>query len=164
VPLELARYLRSGEAVVWWGRKDRTQWRPIVSTLVLAAALLAGASLVVPELWSAPPGTLAQAVAVLLAPAALLALRERLSRRSLAVTDTSILELTARGHADRIGFRNVRRVRRDFLTGGILLEGERHRVRVPPSLMDDARIAIASQTRAALHGGDAPDDPLGWLR
>jgi hypothetical protein len=64
---------------------------------------------------------------------------------------------------ERIAFRNVRRVRRDLLTGGVLLEGAEHKLRVPPQLVDDARLAIASQTRYTVSSGDQPDDPLRFL-
>jgi hypothetical protein len=164
VPLELSQLLRSGEALVWWDYKDRVNWRPVGWTFGACALVLAGVSLFAPELWAQPLSSLWKAIAAVLSPAFLVFLRERLSLRHLAVTDTSVIELSPRGRADRIAFRNVGRVRRDLLTGGILLDGKKHRVRIPPSLMDTARDAIASQTRDTLKGSpEQPDDPLGWL-
>jgi hypothetical protein len=49
------------------------------------------------------------------------------------------------------------------LTGGVLLEGARHKLRIPPQLAEDTRAAIASQTRYTLRGSDGPDDRIGWL-
>lgn len=164
VPLELAQLLRTGEAIVWWNYKDRVNWTPVLWTLAACAVVLGGVSLFAPELWAQPLTALAKPVGAIFSPALLVWLRERLSLRHLAVTDTSVIELSPRGRADRIAFRNVRRVRRDLLTGGILLDGQKHKVRIPPSLMEDTRKAIGSQTRDALRGSpEQPDDPMGWL-
>ena len=163
VPLELARELRVGEPVVWWGEKDRIDRKPIVWMLLACLGLLGFASLLAPELWDVPLGDLWQLVLPALAPAALLLVRELVSVRTVLVTDSSVLVLDHRGRLDRLAFRNVRRVRRDWLTGGVLLEGAEHKLRVPPQLAEDTRIAIASQTRYTIGGGDRPDDPLRFL-
>ena len=61
-------------------------------------------------------------------------------------------------------FSAVRRVHRDLLTGGVLLQGKDTKIRVPPALAENARAAIASQRRSVLRGdGAPPDDPLGWM-
>lgn len=164
VPLELAQQLRTGEALVWWGYKDRVNFTPVLWTLLAGAVVLGGVSLFAPELWRQPIASLWKPVAAIFSPALLVYLREHLSLRHLAVTDTSVIEVTQRGRPDRIAFRNVDRVRRDLLTGGILLVGKAHRVRVPPPLMEDTRAAIASQTRGTIRGDtQQPDDPMGWL-
>lgn len=163
LPLELATELRMGEPVVWWGRKDQIDRRPIAWMLLAAALLLAFASLLAPELWAQPIGDLWQPLLPALAPAALLAAREWFSLRAVLVTDSSVVVCDHRGNVDRIAFRNVRRVGRDWLTGGVLLEGAEHTVRIPPSLADDTRAAIGSQTRFAIRSGDGPVDPLGWM-
>lgn len=164
VPLELAQQLRTGEALVWWGYKDRVNFKPVLWTVLAGAVVLAGVSLFAPELWRQPLANLWKPIAAIFSPALLVYLREYLSLRHLAVTDTSVIEVTQRGRADRIAFRNVDRVGRDLLTGGILLVGKAHRVRVPPTLMDDARAAIDSQTRDAIRGStEGPIDPMSWL-
>jgi hypothetical protein len=163
LPLELATELRMGEPVVWWGRKDTIDRRPIIWMLIAAALLLGFATLLAPELWSQPLRDLWQPLLPALAPAALLAVREWVSLRAVLVTDSSVIVCDHRGNVDRIGFRNIRRVGRDFLTGGVLLEGVEHKVRIPPSLAADARAAIGSQTRFAIRSGQGPEDPLGWM-
>lgn len=163
VPLELAMELGVGEPVVWWGRKDSIDRRPI-SWLIVAGLLVLGfATLLAPELWDQPWRELWKPLIPALAPAALLTVREWLSLRDVVVTDSSILVCDHRGRVERLAFRNVRRVGRDLLTGGILLEGARHKLRLPPALAEDTRAAIASQTRHTLRSGDGPDDPLAWL-
>jgi hypothetical protein len=162
LPFELATELRMGEPVVWWGEKDAIDRRPIAWTLLAAAMLLGFATLLAPELWSQPLDDL-WPLLLALAPAALLAAREWVSLRAVLVTDSSVVVCDHRGRVDRIAFRNVRRVSRDALTGGVLLEGAEHKVRIPPSLADDTRAAIGSQTRFAIRSGDGPHDPLGWM-
>jgi hypothetical protein len=163
VPFEIAQELRSGDVVVWWGRKDRVDHRPILWVLLAAAALLGFATLIAPELWDVPLREVWKPLVPALAPAGLLWVRELLSRRTVVVTDKSVLVLDHRGRLDRLGFRNLRRIRRDLLTGGVLLEGAEHRLRLPPELAEDARRAIASQTRHTIAGGERPEDTLGWL-
>lgn len=162
-PLEIARALRVGEVVVWWGRKQQIDRRPIRWALALGVFMLGLATLLAPELWTVPIAELWKPLVPALAPAALLYARERLSLRTVLVTDGSVLVLDHRGRVERLAFRNVRRVGRDLLTGGILLEGAAHKLRLPPGLAEDAREAIASQTRHGIAGSERPIDPLGWL-
>lgn len=163
LPLEFANELRMGEPVVWWGRKDRIDRRPVAWMAFAGLALLGLASVLAPAIWARPITELWQLLVPAIAPAALLAAREYFSLRTVIVTDTSIVVCDHRGRMDRLAFRNIRRVGRDLLTGGILLEGAQHKLRLPPSLADDARDAIASQTRHAIRSGDGPDDPARWL-
>ena len=163
VPFELARELRVGEPVVWWGRKDRVDRKPVAWMLLAGAVLLGFATLLAPELWDVPVTEMWKPLVPALAPAALLWVRERFSVRTVLVTDSSVLVLDHRRRLDRLAFRNVRKVRRDLLTGGVLLEGAQHKLRLPPQLSEDARAAVMSQTRHSIGGGDGPDDPLGWL-
>jgi hypothetical protein len=163
VPLELARELRVGEPVVWWGFKAGVDRWPIAWMLAAGGVLLLFATLLAPELWDVPISEMWKPLVPALAPALLLLARELLSVRTVLVTDSSVLVLDHRGRLDRLAFRNVRRVRRDFLTGGVLLEGAEHKLRLPPLLAEDARTAIASQTRHSISSGERPDDPLGWL-
>ncbi len=163
VPLELAMELRTGEPVIWWNEKIGISWRPVIWMLVAGVALLATATAFAPDLWDQPLTEMWKPLVPALAPALILVLREWLSCRAVMVTDTSMITIDHRGRTERLAFRNVRRVRRDVLTGGVLLEGAAHKLRIPPSLSEDARTAIATQTRNTLRSNDGPDDPLHWL-
>lgn len=164
VPLELAQQLRMGEAVVWWDEKEAVSWRPVAWTMLAGLIVLAGVTVFVPELWRQPLRELWKPIAAVFSPAAFVFAREWLGRRATLVTDNAIVDVDHRGRADRIGFRNVRRVRRDLLTGGVLLEGEAHKVRIPPALSEAARQAVASQMAGTIRASnDPPEDRLGWL-
>ncbi len=163
MPFELARELRVGEVAVWWNEKSEIAWTPVLIMLGAAAVIMTIASVVAPELWTQPFEELWKPLVATLLPTLLVLGREWMSRRAIAVTDGSIIELDHRGRVERLGFRNVRKVRRDLLTGGVLLEGAEHKIRIPPSLADDAREAIASQLRMGLRGSEKPDDTLGWM-
>ncbi len=164
LPLELAEQLRVGEAVIWWDVKDRIDPRPIAIVTASLLAILGAASLVVPEFWSLPFEGLWPPLAALASPVALLMVRETLNRRATIVTDTSVIDAPRRGRMDRLAFDNIVRVRRDMVLGGIRLEGKAHRVRIPPSLAEDARQAIAGQRQGRFQDvADPVDDPLAWL-
>ncbi len=162
LPLELATELRMGEPVVWWNEKEAIEWRPIGWMLLAGVVLLGFATLLAPELWKRPLDEM-WPLLFALSPAVLMTAREWVSRRAVLVTDGSVIVCDHRGRVDRIGFRNIRRVGRDFLTGGVVLEGVQHKVRIPPALAEDARAAIGSQTRFAIRSGEGPEDPLGWM-
>ena len=164
VPLELALHLRSGEALVWWDAKAALDLRQPMIVLAACVLVLLAVTAVSPSFWSQPFADLWPPVAALLSPVALMLVREQLSLRSLMVTDTSIVEVTRSGQVSRLVFSAVRRVHRDLLTGGVLLQGKDTKIRVPPALAENARAAIASQRRSVLRGdGAPPDDPLGWM-
>lgn len=153
-----------GEAVVWWDEKERVSWRPVMWTVLVGCVVLGAVSVFVPELWQQPLRELWKPITAVFSPAAFVFAREWVGRRATLVTDNAIIDVDARGRADRIGFRNVRKVRRDLLTGGVLLEGEAHKVRIPPALAEDARLAVASQTTNLIRASaDQPVDTLGWL-
>jgi hypothetical protein len=163
LPNDLARHLVFGEALVWWNEKDRIHLGPVALVFGAAVAILGFVSLLAPHFWLQPWSELGKPVAVLFAPAALVLLRERLNQCAVLVTDVGIIGVSASGHVERLALDAVETVRRDVLRGGLLLEGKRGRVRVPPSLCDDARQAIASQRRNRLRGATVVDDPLRWL-
>ncbi|HEY0137880.1 MAG TPA: hypothetical protein VGB85_27530 [Nannocystis sp.] len=164
VPLELALHLRSGEALVWWDAKAAIDFRPILVVLGACALVLLGVTAMAPDFWAQPWSDLWPPVAALLSPALLLVLREQLSLRSLMVTDTAIIEITRRGEVSRLVFSAIRTVRRDLLTGGVLLQGKGTRIRVPPALIENARAAIVTQRKSVLRGESTqPDDPLHWM-
>ena len=164
VPLELALHLRSGEALVWWDAKAALDLRQPMIVLAACVLVLLAVTAVSPSFWSQPFADLWPPVAALLSPVALMLVREQLSLRSLIVTDTAIVEVSRSGEVSRLVFSAVRRVHRDLLTGGVLLQGKDTKIRVPPALAENARAAIASQRRSVLRGdGAPPDDPLGWM-
>lgn len=164
VPFALARHLRTGEALVWWDSKNVMQWRPAAIFAAFAAIVLAIATAIAPEFWSQPLRDLWKPIGALFSPAALLLVRERMNLRSTMVTDGAIIDVARDGSADRLAFKNIRRVRRDVIRGGMKLEGEHHQVRIPPPLMDDARQAIHHQLQGRIHAMDQqPDDPGRWL-
>jgi hypothetical protein len=163
VPLELARHLELGEALVWWNEKLHYERAPIVLGAGLVVVALTLVTVLASEFWAQPLSGLWQPLLAICAPLLFAILRERLSRRSILVTDTAILEVDMSGHAQRLGFDNVRRVRRDLLRGGLRLEGTRAAVRIPSLLVDDARAAIESQRRGRVRTREGLDDPIGWL-
>ncbi|TPV92544.1 MAG: hypothetical protein B7733_25265 [Myxococcales bacterium FL481] len=164
LPLELAAQLGPGEPLVWWDRKEHLSWRPVLITFAAATVLLLVVTFFAPGLWSQPWAELGKPLAVLFSPVALVLLREYTARRSVMVTDSSVIVVTASGNADRVAFRNIRRVRKDWLTGGVVLQGAEHLVRIPPTLLQATRAAIASQTTGRIRADAvAVHDPLGWL-
>lgn len=164
VPLELALHLRAGEALVWWDAKAAIDPRPAAIVIAACLAVLLGITVIAPDFWAQPWDDLWPPVAALLSPALLMLLRERMGIRSLLVTDTAIVEVTRDGTVSRLVFSAIRTVRRDLLTGGVLLQGKDTKIRVPPALVENARLAIVSQRRSVLRGeATQPDDPLRWL-
>lgn len=162
IPSDLARHLVFGEALVWWDEKDRVHVGPIALVVVAAVAILGFVSVLAPQFWLQPWSELWKPVAALLSPAALVLARERMGRRAVLVTDVGIVDVDPQGRVGRLAFDAITAVRRDVLRGGLVLEGARGRVRIPPALLDDARQAIASQRRHRVRA-TAVEDPMGWL-
>lgn len=163
VPNELARHLAFGEALVWWDEKDRINYGPVGLVLLAVLGILGFVTLLAPEFWSQPWSELAKPIAALASPAVLVLLRERMDQRAVLVTDTSIVGIDRAGRAARLAFDGIASVRRDPLRGGMVLEGRAGRVRIPTSLLDDTRQAIASQSRNRVRASAKVDDPTGWL-
>lgn len=163
VPLDLARHLELGEALVWWNEKVHMERAPILLAGSLAVVGLTLVTVLAPAFWRQPLATLWQPLAAICAPLLFTLVRERLSRRAVLVTDTAIVDVDMGGHAQRLGFDNVRAVRRDLLRGGLRLDGARASVRIPAALLDDARTAIESQRRGRVRTREGVDDPTGWL-
>jgi hypothetical protein len=163
VPLDLARHLEFGEALAWWGDKSHMERAPIIVAGTLVGVALLLVTLAVPEFWLQPLDQLWQPLVAVCLPLVFAVTRERLSRRAVLVTDTSIIEVDMAGRSSRLGFDNIRAVRRDLLRGGLRLEGAKATVRVPAVLATDARQAIASQRRGRVQTRENLDDPIGWL-
>jgi chorismate synthase len=153
---------RRGPGLV--GRQGRDRPAPGRDRRRRLRAVLLGITVIAPDFWAQPWDDLWPPVAALLSPALLMLLRERMGIRSLLVTDTAIVEVTRDGTVSRLVFSAIRTVRRDLLTGGVLLQGKDTKIRVPPALVENARLAIVSQRRSVLRGeATQPDDPLRWL-
>lgn len=163
IPTDLAQHLSFGEALVWWDEKDRIHYGPVGLVLLAVLAILAFVTLLAPEFWQQPWSEMAKPIAALLSPAALVLLRERINQRAVMVTDTAIIGIDPGGRAERLGFEGIASVQRDVLRGGLVLQGRGGRVRIPPSLLDDAHKAIASQRRNRVRGSGSVEDPTGWL-
>lgn len=163
VPGDLARHLVFGEALVWWDEKERIHLGPVALVVGAGVAILGFVSVLAPSFWLQPLGELWKPVAVLFSPALLVLLRERLNQCAVLVTDVGIIGVDRSGGVQRVALDGITTVRRDVLRGGLLLEGPRGRVHVPPSLMGDAQQAIASQRRSRPRAGGQVDDPMRWL-
>jgi len=153
-----------GEALVWWDEKNGIHLGPVLLVVGAAVAILGFVSVLAPQFWLQPWGELWKPVAALLSPALLVLVRERVNQRAVLVTDAGILDVDRQGRVGRLAFDAIAAVRRDALRGGLVLDGPRGRVRIPPSLADDARQAVASQRRHRVRATAAVDDPTGWLR
>ena len=136
MPTDLARHLTFGEALVWWGDKDRIDFGPVGLVFAAAVAILGFVSVLAPEFWLQPWSELWKPVAALLSPAALVLVRERLSQRAVLVTDVSITEIDRSGQAQRRapapgealpGIPAGRAGPRRAGQGGVYAAGRRHR-------------------------------------
>ena len=164
IPIALAQLLRSQEPVVWWSTKRKIEWQPAAWASFAGLLLLTFASLFAPALWQLPWLELLSVILAVQAVAIVIVVREFTSRRHVLVTDTAVADIDWRGNGDRIAFRNVRKVRRDWWSGGVRLIGEAHEVRIPPSLMDDTRAAIEHQMAYTLDFGSVSvDDTESWF-
>lgn len=163
VPKEYARHLQHGEALLWWGEKDRIQAGPLLLVFAVALSMLGFATVLAPEFWVQPWASLWPPIAVLLSPALLILVRERVNQCAVLVTDAAILGIDRDGTPHRLPWGAPVAIRRDLLRGGLVLRGRSDLVRIPPPLLDDARKAVASQARHMISGSGNVDDPTGWL-
>ena len=164
IPNELAMHLEHGEVLVWWGMKSRIQPALLGITLAAAAVAVLLVTAFAPTFWSRPLSGLWAPVLALLSPSLLVLFRELANKRAVLVTDRAIVGVDRRGEASRLALTGIAAVRRDFIRGGVTLWGRRAQVRIPPSLMDDARAALASRRRGMVTASQEIDDAVGWLR
>ncbi|MCA9638109.1 MAG: hypothetical protein KC420_18905, partial [Myxococcales bacterium] len=143
LPLELAMLLRQGEALVWWNEKEAIAIRPVLAVAGICAAILALVTAFAPDFWLQGWETLWPPLAALFSPVLAVLVREAISLRLIIVTDGAILDVPRYGEHRRLGIDAIQRIRRDLWTGGVRLEGSGQRLRIPPTLADDARKAIA---------------------
>lgn len=164
VPFALAQKLEAGEAVVWWDTVDRMAWRGPGILAIVGVLVLLAVGLAVPELWALPIDELSRAAAVCVAPGVAQALRNWLAQRTVVVTDGAIIDADRHGRGDRLRLANIRMVRRDWWTGGVILQGAAHQIRIPPVLAPDVQRQLRRQREVMLMRDErALDDRLGWL-
>jgi hypothetical protein len=164
VPNDLAAHLKFGEALIWWGEKDRIERGPVLLAFGAAVLTLGLVSGFAPELWRQPWPSLWPPLLVLLSPTLFVLARERLAQAAVLVTDAAIISIDPDDRAARLAFDAVLGIRRDPLRGGMRLLGPRGVVvRVPAALMDDARAAIASQRTTRVRSREDLDDPARWM-
>jgi hypothetical protein len=162
IPNDLAAHLRFGEVLVWWNSKETIALGPIAVALSAALLALGLVSGFAPEIWRNPVSGLGPPLLVLLSPTLFVLAREWAGRRAVLVTDDAIIDVDHEGASQRIGLSAIYRVRRDWLRGGVRLEGPDGRVRIPPILLDDARRAVASRLRGRVRGSTQVDDSTGF--
>jgi hypothetical protein len=162
IPNALAAHLRHGEVLAWWGSKESIQWGPIALTAGAAVLVLGMASAFAPGLWSGGWSAMWAPLLALASPTLFVLVREWLGRGSVLVTDEAVVEVDMNGQAHRLALAAIVRVRRDWVRGGVKLEGPRAQLRIPPQLVDETRDAIASRLRGRVRS-TVPDDPVGFL-
>lgn len=163
LPLDAAAHLQHGEVLVWWGRKDRVELALIGLVLGVAVLALAFITAFAPGFWSQPLVDLLPPVGVALLPTAVIGYREWVSRSIVLVTDLAVTVIDRDGAPRRLPFGTITAVRRDWLHGGMRLDGHRTILRIPTRLADPARAAIRSRLRGMVRGTSAIDDRTGWL-
>jgi len=162
LPLELAVLLRQGEALVWWDEKERLSLRPVLAVVGICAVILVLVTGLAPDFWLQPWESLWPPLAALFSPVLAIVVRELVAIRVTMVTDGAVIDVPRFGEPRRVSIAAISAVRRDLWTGGVRLTEGSVRLRVPPTLADDARRAIASTGRAVLRSRPV-DDPISWL-
>jgi hypothetical protein len=163
VPNDLAAHLVFGEALVWWGVKNRISIGPPALTLGIAAAVLGFVTLFVPELWAQGLDEIWPPLLAVFSPTLFVLVREWASQRGVLVTDGAIVSVDRRGQSERLPLHGIAMVRRDWLRGGVRLRGRGAEVSVPFALMEDARTAVASQLGRTVRASTRVDDTTGWM-
>lgn len=163
VPIALAKHLEHGEVLVWWGQKTGMQWALVGLTAGAALLVLVAVTIFAPGFWSQPWRDVAAPVAAIFSPAAFVLYREWIARRSVLVTDTATVVVDAHDEPVRLHHGALRSITRDWLRGGVRLQGPGRVLFVPTILADATRAALVSRMRGRLHGATQVHDPLGWL-
>ncbi len=160
-PNDLAVHLEHGEVLVWWNEKTEIQLGLAGITLGAAAVALLMVTGFAPTFWSQPLSGLWRPLLALLSPTLLVLAREWASRTALIVTNNAIIEVPRKGSPKRLALPRILRVRRDWVRGGLKLEGPGTTVHVPTSLLGDAGKAVRSRLQGRVRTPE--DDPLRWL-
>lgn len=162
LPLELAVLLRQGEALIWWNEKERVSLRPVLAVIGICSVILVLVTGFAPDFWLQPWESLWPPLAALFSPVLVIVIRELVAIRVTMVTDGGVIDVPRFGEPRRVSIAAITAVRRDLWTGGVRLTEGSVQLRVPPTLADDARRAIASTGRAVLRSRPV-DDPISWL-
>lgn len=162
-PNDLAQHLEHGEVLAWWGEKTGIELGLVAITLGAAAMALLLVTGFAPSFWSQPASALWQPLLVLLSPTLAVLVREWMSRRAVLVTGRAIVDVPRRGPPQRLNLAAIAIVRRDWVRGGLTVEGANVRVHVPTSLMEDAGKAARSRLRGRGRPPAREADPLRWL-
>ncbi len=162
LPLELAVLLRQGEALVWWNEKERLSLLPVLAVLGICTVILLLVTAFDPSFWWQPVENVWPPLAALYSPVLAIIVREVLAIRVTMVTDGAVIDVPRFGEPRRVSIAAITTVSRDLWTGGVRLSEGSARIRVPPTLADDARRAIASTGRAVLRSRPV-DDRISWL-
>lgn len=164
IPNELAQHLAHGEVLAWWNEKQGVQFALLGVSMGAAAVALLFVSGFAPEFWSQPFSGLWPPLLALFSPTLFVLGREWLNRRAVLVTADAVVEVDNDGTVHRLPLGAIVRIRRDWIRGGVTLLGKRGVVRIPPSLMDDARDAVASRLAKTIRSNAGRiEDPNHWL-
>lgn len=162
-PNDLAQHLDHGEALAWWGEKLSVQFGLAGITLGAALVALLLVTGFAPTFWAQPFSDLWPPVIVLLSPTLLVLARETASRTALLVTNTSIVEVPRRGNPRRLAMQAIVGVQRDWIRGGLRVDGPNTTIHVPTSLMEESGKAVRSRLKGRVRTPDQVPDPLRWL-
>jgi len=162
-PNDLAQHLEHGEVLVWWNEKTRIQFGLAAITLGAAAVALLLVTGFAPTFWTQPLNDLWRPVLALLSPTLVVLMRERMSRTALMVTDNAVIEVPRGGAPRRLALPRIVSVKRDWLRGGLRVEGPNTALHVPTSLMEDSGKAVRSRLKGRLRAPEGVSDPLRWL-
>lgn len=162
-PNDLAQHLQHGEVLVWWNEKTGVQFGLAAITLGAAAVALLLVTGFAPSFWSQSFGDLWRPVLALLSPTLVVIAREWTSRTALLVTDNAIVEVPRGAAPRRLALARIVSVKRDWLRGGLRVDGPNTTIRVPTSLMEDSGKAVRSRLRGRIRAPEGVSDPLRWL-
>lgn len=162
-PNDLAQHLEHGEVLAWWGEKLSVQFGLAAITLGAAAVALLLVTGFAPTFWAQPFSDLWPPVVVLLSPTLLVLAREAASRTALLVTNTAIVEVPRRGAPRRLALQAIAGVQRDWVRGGLRVDGPNTTIHVPTSLMEESGKAVRSRLKGRVRTPQGVADPLRWL-
>lgn len=162
-PNELAQHLQHGEVLVWWNEKTGIQFGLAGITLAAAAVALLLVTGFAPALWAQPLVELWKPVLALLSPTLVVLMREWLSRTALLVTNNAVIEVPRGAQPRRLALARILSVQRDWLRGGLRVDGPNTTLRVPTSMMEDSGKAVRSRLRGRVRAPEGVTDPLRWL-
>lgn len=163
IPNALAKHLNHGEVLVWWGQKTRMQIALVGLSLAAAAVTLLVVTGFAPTFWTRGIDEFGPPVAALLSPTLFVLYREWVARQTILVTDGAIVAVDPHDEAQRLSLGGLTSIRRDWLRGGVRIEGSGITLFIPSVLVEPTRKALVSRYRGRLRAAGTVTDPLGWL-